>query len=199
MLSLAEPYLDLGKWEDPHDSWRLCPKTICVKSMKRTTPALRKSIFLHQYMVVWIESLRAGRQGVNKWFAKTEMRREWEAMNTAPDRHHEPHGGTNVCYSLFWSSHAHIIPTHMYIEKIYMTTFLGHLFYVCYCHFWSPTPPPLRISCTVLRVVTGETTRGIPKISFTYAKFWDRRIVVWMVSNDSPLFSHKKRSSHPTL
>ena len=120
----------------------------------------------------WLLELKTPEQaeGVNKWFAKTEMRREWEAMNTAPDRHHEPHGGTNVCYSLFWSSHAHIIPTHMYIEKIYMTTFLGHLFYVCYCHFWSPSPPPLKISCTVLRVVTGETTWGIPKIFFTYVK-----------------------------
>ena len=124
------------------------------------------------------------RRGVKKWFAKTEMRREWEAMNTAPDRHHEPHGGTNVCYSLFWSSHAHIIPTQ--IHRNTQDNFLARLFHVCYCLFWSPTPPPLKISCTVLRVVTGETTRGIPK---TYPKLWDRGIVV---SNDYPLLSHKK-------
>ena len=188
MLSWAEPYLDLGKWEDPHDSWRLCPKTICVKSMKRTTQALRKSIFLHQYVVAWIEKLRAG-GGVNKWFAKTEMRREWEAMNTAPDRHHEPHGGTNVCYSLFWSSHADIIPTNI------KRNIQDNLFHVCYCHFWSPTPPPLKISCTVLRVVTGETTRGIPKIFFYIPKVlgsWDHGLK-WHY----PFLSYKKLLSHP--
>ena len=41
MLSWAEPYLDLGKWEDPHDSWRFCPKTICdeINEMKDTSIA----------------------------------------------------------------------------------------------------------------------------------------------------------------
>ena len=114
----------------------------------------------------WLLELKIPEQaeGFNKWFAKTEMRREWEAMNTAPDRHHEPHGGTNVCYSLFWSSHADIIPLHI------KRNIQDNLFHVCYCHFWSPTPPLLKISCTVLRVVTGETTRGIPKIFFLHTQ-----------------------------
>ena len=161
--------------EKTHMTHGVCArKQFAMKSMKWKTQALRKSIFLHQYVVSWIEKLRAGGQGVNKWFAKTEMRREWEAMNTAPDRHHEPHGGTNVCYSLFWSSHADNIPTH--IHRNIKDNFLAHLFLVCYCHFWSPSPPPLKISCTVLRVVTGETTRGIPKIFLYMPKVlgsWD--------------------------
>ena len=102
--------------EKTHMTHGVCArKQFAMKVMKWRTQALRKSIFLHQYVVAWIENLGAGGGGgFNKWFAKTEMRREWEAMNTAPDRHHEPHGGTNVCYSLFWSSHAHIIPTQIH-------------------------------------------------------------------------------------
>ena len=144
----------------------------------------------------WLLELKTSEQaggGVNRWFAKTEMRREWEAMNTAPDRHHEPHGGTNVCYSLFWSSHADNIPTH--IHRNIKDNFLAHLFLVCYCHFWSPSPPPLKISCTVLRVVTGETTRGIPKIFFYIPKVlgsWDHGLK-WHY----PFLSHKKLLSHP--
>ena len=74
-----------------------------------------------------------------------------------------------------FEAHMHTLYPHTYIE-IYKTIFLAYTFYVCYCHFWSPTPPLLKISCTVLRVVTGETTRGIPKIFLYMPKVlgsWD--------------------------
>ena len=93
-----------------------------------------------------------------------------------------------------FEAHMQTVYPHTYIE-IYKTIFLANLFHVCYCHFWSPTPPPLKISCTVLRVVTGETTRGIPK-TYPKAKLWDQGIVV---SNDYPLLSHKKLPNYKVL
>ena len=157
MLSWAEPYLDLGKWEDPHDSWRFCLKTICVKSIKWRAQALRKSIFLHQYAVAWIENLRAG-EGLTNGLPKQkwgENGRPWTLRQidiTSP---------TVEQMSAIPCFEAHL---QTFYPHTYNTQLLAHLFYVWSCHFWSPTPPPLKISCTVLRVVTGETTRGIPKM-----------------------------------
>ena len=90
----------------------------------------------------WLLELKTPEQaeGVNKWFAKTEMRREWEAMNTAPDRHHEPHGGTNVCYSLFWSSHGHIIPTQ--IHRNTQDNFFGSFISCLLLPFLKPDAAP---------------------------------------------------------
>ena len=160
--------------------------------MKWRTQALRKSIFLHQYVVAWIENLRAG-EGLTNGLPKQkwgENGRPWTLRQIDITSPTVEQMSAIPCFE----AHMQTLYPHTY-KEIYKTIFLANLFHVCYCHFWSPTPPPLKISCTVLRVVTGETTtRGIPKIFLTYPKFWDRGI---MGSNDYSLLSHKKLLSHP--
>ena len=89
--------------EKTHMTHSVCArKQFAMKSIKWRTQALRKSLFLHQYVVAWIENLRAG-EGLTNGLPKQkwgENGRPWIKYHGGKTRHKSYFSLNKIC--LHW-------------------------------------------------------------------------------------------------